>query len=95
MHPGTWFVYGICEFISENYKKAAAGFRRCVQLEWDNFEAWANLSNAELKAGNKLAAHRTLSEAIKCNFDKWELWHNFITISTDVGDFNGAIRQAS
>ena len=43
MNPGTWFVYGICRFVGEEYKEAARGFRRCVQLEYDNFEAWANL----------------------------------------------------
>ena len=54
-----------------------------------------NLSNALLKAGEKVSAHRTLNEAIKCNYDKWELWENFITIATDVGDFNGAVRKCS
>ena len=85
-------MYGICRFVGEQFKEAARGFRRCVQLEYDNFEAWANLSNAELKAGNKEAAHRALGEAIKCNFEKWELWYNFVTIATDIGDFNGSIR---
>ena len=73
-------------------KEAARGFRRCVQLEYDNFEAWANLSNAELKAGNRDAALRTLLESIKCNFEKWELWFNLVTIATDLGDFNSSIR---
>jgi len=50
------------------------------------------LANAELKAGNKIAAHRSLAEAIKCNYEKWELWENFLTISVDCGDFGGAIR---
>ena len=95
LHPGTWFVYGICNFVCEEFKLAAKGFRQCVRLEYDNFEAWANLSNAELKAGNKVAAHRTLNEAIKCNYEKWELWENFITIATDIGDFNGSIRNVS
>ena len=92
LHPGTWFVYGICRLVGEEFKEAARGFRRCVQLEYDNFEAWANLSNAELKAGNRDAALRTLLESIKCNFEKWELWFNLVTIATDLGDFNSSIR---
>lgn len=92
MQPGTWFAHGCAQLICSEYPDAARSFRRCVTLEYDNYEAWANLSNAELKAGNKAAAHRSLYEAIKCNYEKWQLWENFLIVSTDLGDFCGAIR---
>ncbi len=37
-------------------------------------------------------AFKSLSEALKCNFDKWELWENYLAISTDVGKFDEAIQ---
>ena len=72
LQPGTWFAHGCASLICSRYSDAARSFRRCVTLEYDNYEAWANLSNAELRAGNKRAAHLSLSEAIKCNYEKWE-----------------------
>ena len=65
LQPGTWFARGCASLVCSRYPEAARCFRRCVTLEYDNYEAWANLANAELRAGNKLAAHRSLSEAIK------------------------------
>ena len=65
LQPGTWFARGCASLICSRYSEAARCFRRCVTLEYDNYEAWANLANSELRAGNKLAAHRSLNEAIK------------------------------
>jgi len=39
----------------------------------------------------RIEAFKALSEAIKCNFDKWELWENYAAISADVGHFSEAL----
>ena len=40
-------------------------------------------------------AFKALSEAIKCNFDKWQLWENYLAICCDVGQFHEAISAYS
>lgn len=37
-------------------------------------------------------AFRTLQEALKCNYEHWQIWENFIVVSTDIGDFAEAIK---
>lgn len=32
-------------------------------------------------------AFRTLQEALKCNYEHWQIWENFIVVSADVGAF--------
>lgn len=42
-------------------------------------------------AGRKKAFH-TLQEALKCNYEHWQIWENFIAVCIDVGQFAEAIR---
>lgn len=36
-------------------------------------------------------AFHTLREALKCNFEHWQIWENYITVCTDIGDFSEAV----
>lgn len=37
-------------------------------------------------------AFRTLREALRCNFEHWQIWVNYITVCTDIGEFSEAVR---
>lgn len=37
-------------------------------------------------------AFRTLQEALKCNYERWQIWENFISVCIDLGEFSEAIR---
>lgn len=37
-------------------------------------------------------AFLTLREALKCNFERWQIWENYITVCTDIGEFTEALR---
>lgn len=41
--------------------------------------------------GRKKAFH-TLQEALKCNYEQWQMWENFIAVCIDIGEFSEAIR---
>ncbi|KAM4730229.1 tetratricopeptide repeat protein 27 isoform 1-T1 [Anableps anableps] len=92
MQLGVWFSLGCAYFALEGYEGAARAFQRCVGLEPDNAEAWNNLSTAYIRLQMKTKAFRTLQEALKCNYEHWQIWENFIVVSTDVGDFAEAIK---
>lgn len=32
-----------------------------------------------------------LQEALKCNFDNWKIWENFLLVSVDIGSFEDAL----
>lgn len=87
-----WFSLGCAYFALEGYEGAARAFQRCVGLEPDNAEAWNNLSTAYIRLQMKTKAFRTLQEALKCNYEHWQIWENFLVVSTDIGDFAEAIK---
>lgn len=37
-------------------------------------------------------AFHNLREALKCNFERWQIWENYITVCTDIGEFTEAVR---
>ncbi|XP_032397595.1 tetratricopeptide repeat protein 27 [Etheostoma spectabile] len=91
MQLGVWFSLGCAYLALEGYEGAARAFKRCVGLEPDNAEAWNNLSTAYIRLQKKNKAFCTLQEALKCNYEHWQIWENFIAVSTDVGAFAEAI----
>ncbi|XP_067681925.1 tetratricopeptide repeat protein 27-like [Haliotis asinina] len=87
----VWFTYGCTAMTVEKYEEAAAAFRRCVNIEADNFEAWGNLSSCLVRMKKLPAAFKVLKDAIKYSFDNWRLWDNYLTIGTDIGEFEDVI----
>ncbi|XP_029376814.1 tetratricopeptide repeat protein 27 isoform X2 [Echeneis naucrates] len=92
MQLSVWFSLGCAYFALEGYEGAARAFQRCVGLEPDNAEAWNNLSTAYIRLHKKNKAFHTLKEALKCNYEHWQIWENFIAVSTDIGDFPESIK---
>ncbi|XP_064428150.1 tetratricopeptide repeat protein 27 isoform X2 [Mirounga angustirostris] len=89
---GVWFSLGCAYLALEDYGGSAKAFQRCVTLEPDNAEAWNNLSTSYIRLKQKVKAFRTLQEALKCNYEHWQIWENYILTSTDVGEFSEAIK---
>ncbi|KAF0027625.1 tetratricopeptide repeat protein 27 isoform X1 [Scophthalmus maximus] len=92
MQLGVWFSLGCAYFTLESYEGAARAFQKCVVLEPDNAEGWNNLSTAYIRLHQKTKAFRTLQESLRCNYEHWQIWENFIAVSTDVGEFAEAIK---
>ena len=50
------------------------------------------MAKAYIKLGDKQRAYRALQDAIKCNYDRWEVWDNLMVVSIDLGRFSEVIR---
>lgn len=75
----------------ERYDRAAECYRNLTYLDDTNFLAWNNLSKAYIKLNQKERAWRTLREAIKCNFEEWKVWENFMLVSMQIGALDDVI----
>jgi len=91
MQKGTWFTLGCCLMAIQNFEKAANAFRRCLQLDWDNYQAWTNLSTAYVKSKKNKEAFLSLTEGLKYNHDQHEMWDNYLAISADIGKFDEVV----
>ena len=88
-----WQRLGFAALDTEDYELAVRAYRRFVEFEPDVFEAWNNMAKAYIKLDKKIIAYSTLQEAIKCNYEEWRLWDNYLTVSVDVGSFDEVIRS--
>uniref|UniRef100_A0A8C0BRY6 Tetratricopeptide repeat protein 27 n=1 Tax=Buteo japonicus TaxID=224669 RepID=A0A8C0BRY6_9AVES len=87
MQLGVWFSLGCAYIALEGYEGAAKAFQRCVTLEPDNL-----LFYTSFLLLIRIKAFRTLQEALKCNYEHWQIWENYLLTSTDVGEFSEAIK---
>ncbi|CAG9761471.1 unnamed protein product [Ceutorhynchus assimilis] len=92
LQPNVWFRLGFSAHQTENWQVAATAYKRYTTLEPDGFEAWNNLAQAYLKIGNKRSAHQALLEALRCNFENWKVWENFLVVSCDLSMYSDVIR---
>lgn len=86
-----WLRLGYAALDLEKYELAAGAYIRYTQLEPSGFESWNNLAKCYIKLGNKQRAHKILQESLKCNYDNWKIWENFLLVSVDVGSFEHAL----
>lgn len=93
LQANVWFKLGYAALQTENWQVAATAYKRYTTLEPDGFEAWNNLAQAYLKIGNKRSAHQALLEALKCNFENWKVWENFLVVSSDISMYSDVIRS--
>ncbi|GAB6021476.1 Tetratricopeptide repeat domain 27 [Chamberlinius hualienensis] len=81
----TWFRLGFAALQISNWEVAATAYRRCVNLEPENFEAWNNLANVYLQLHQKHRGWLALKEAIKCQYQEPKIWQNYLLVSADLG----------
>lgn len=86
-----WLKLGFAALELENWPLAAKAYNRYTQLEPNGFESWNNLAKAYIKMGDKLRAHKILHESLKCNFNNWKVWENFMLVSLDTGNFEDVL----
>lgn len=76
---------------TERYDRAAECYRNITYQDDGSFLAWNNLSKAYIKLNQKERAWRTLREAIKCNYEEWKIWENFMLVSIEIGALDDVI----
>ncbi|XP_076685690.1 tetratricopeptide repeat protein 27-like [Andrena cerasifolii] len=88
----VWIRLGFAALQTEDWKLAATAYKHYCALEQSTFEAWNNLAKAYVELGDKPKAWKSLQDAIKCNYDRWQVWDNLMVVSIDLGHFSEVIR---
>ncbi|GAB0098123.1 tetratricopeptide repeat protein 27 [Sergentomyia squamirostris] len=91
LQESLWLRLGFAALEVEEWSTAANAYQRYTHLETNVFEAWNNMAKAYVKMGDKMRAHRVLTEALKCNYDMWKVWENFMVVSLDTGHFDDVV----
>lgn len=91
LQENLWLRLGYAALDLEKYELSASAYVRYTQLEPTGFEAWNNLAKCFIKLGNKKRAHKILQESLKCNYDNWKIWENYLLVCVDVGSFEDSL----
>lgn len=91
MHLNAWFALGYSAMQVEDYDLSVKAYKRVVSLDPENLEAWNNMASAYIHMGDKAKAWRVLQEALKCSYDNWRVWENYLLVCMDVGAFEECI----
>jgi tetratricopeptide (TPR) repeat protein len=91
LQENLWLRLGYACLSIEKYEQASSAYIHYTQLEPSGFESWNNLAKCFIKMGNKKRAHKVLQESLKCNYDNWKIWENFLLVSIDIGSFEDAL----
>lgn len=91
LQEDVWSRLGYAAISLEDWSLAAMAYKRYTYIEPNGFESWNNLAKAYIQLGEKNKAHKVLQEALKCNFNNWKVWENFLLVSTDTGNFQDVI----
>ncbi|XP_065076866.1 tetratricopeptide repeat protein 27 [Ochlerotatus camptorhynchus] len=91
LQEATLLRLGYAAIQLEQWEEAAKAYRLYTTLEAHGFEPWNNLAMAYIKLGDKKRAHKVLQEALKCNFNNWKVWDNFLAVSIDTKNYEDAL----
>jgi tetratricopeptide (TPR) repeat protein len=78
---------------AEDWARAAALYRRCVEIEPKDADVAFNLSHALLKQGEWQEARRFLNKALRLDPTYAEAWYNLAAIAREHGDPESAKRH--
>lgn len=91
MHSNIWFKMGCIQMQLQRFKDAVVTFSRCIGINDDLAEGWANLAAAHQQLGNLREARSCISEACKRARGSWKMWDSSLAISMQLKDIQGAI----
>lgn len=91
LQEAVWSRLGYSALSLERWELAAKAYRHYTHIEPNGFESWNNLAKAYLNLGDKHRAHKVLAEALRCNYDNWKVWENFLIVSLDTGNFEDVL----
>eukprot|EP00124_Ichthyophonus_hoferi_P003577 Ihof_evm1s317 gene=Ihof_evmTU1s317 len=89
---GVWFTHACAALKLRDFKTAANSFRRSVLLVDDNGEGWSNLATCYIRLGDKAKASNALQQAIRCNYENWMVWENYMHVCVDLKNVGGTIQ---
>ncbi|XP_062128579.1 tetratricopeptide repeat protein 27 [Drosophila sulfurigaster albostrigata] len=92
LQEGILLRCGYCAIQLERWELAVKCYLAYTHLEPNGFESWNNLAKALIKLGDKQRAHRLLGEALKCNYNNWKVWENYMLVSVDTSHWEDAMR---
>jgi tetratricopeptide (TPR) repeat protein len=75
----------------ERFDDAAQSFSRCVGVEEENSEAWANLAAVHTERKDFKQARACMSEACRRARQNWRMWESFLGICAKLRDIQGMI----
>lgn len=93
VHLNVWFALGYSAMQVENYGLSVKAYKHIVTLDPESLEAWNNMASAYIHMGDKPKAWRVLQEALKCSYDNWRVWENYLLVCMDVGAFDECINS--
>jgi len=92
LHSDIWFTMGVAQMKLERYGDAALTFSRCVGVEDEHGEAWANLAATHSARGNMREARSCAYEATRRNRNNWRMWDSFLGICQSLKDIQGCLQ---
>lgn len=91
LQENVWARIGYSALELKRWNLAAKAYRHYTNIEPNGFESWNNLAKAYINLGDKTRAHKILTEALRCNYNNWKVWENFLIISVDTGNFEDVL----
>eukprot|EP00933_Yihiella_yeosuensis_P019903 TRINITY_DN16050_c0_g7_i1.p1 TRINITY_DN16050_c0_g7~~TRINITY_DN16050_c0_g7_i1.p1 ORF type:complete len:958 (+),score=197.92 TRINITY_DN16050_c0_g7_i1:52-2925(+) len=92
MYVGTWFTMGVGLMQLERWSEASLAFTRCLAIEDENGQAWANLAAVHLQQDKPEEARTCMVEATRRQRQSWKMWESFLGICIKLRDIQGAIQ---
>jgi len=95
MHSDIWFTMGVAQIKLEDYDNAALTFARCLSVNDEDAQAWANLAATHSARGKLQEARNCMVEATKRARTNWKMWESFLAICMQLRDVQGCIQAMS